>query len=177
MPVSTHSRLKAAGHLQRQIKAVKKVSTHSRLKAAGPACMAAVPMLHCFNTQPPKGGWLLHKDIFIVVICFNTQPPKGGWALKNGARRTGTGFNTQPPKGGWIERGLLKVSSDIVSTHSRLKAAGRPRQNKLLRYSCFNTQPPKGGWPSTHHAARRKRCFNTQPPKGGWCAAKHGRVL
>ena len=34
----------------------------------------------------------------------------------------------------------------VVSTHSRLKAAGplRPRA-RGLRY-CFNTQPPKGGW-------------------------------
>ena len=33
-----------------------------------------------------------------------------------------------------------------VSTHSRLKAAGRRRCTTLLQYWGFNTQPPEGGW-------------------------------
>ena len=34
------------------------VSTHSRPKAAGQALQAQVQTTHCFNTQPPEGGWV-----------------------------------------------------------------------------------------------------------------------
>ena len=33
-----------------------------------------------------------------------------------------------------------------VSTHSRLKAAGARGQSPGFQIRCFNTQPPKGGW-------------------------------
>ena len=33
----------------------------------------------CFNTQPPKGGWLFKLFIRNITDSFNTQPPKGGW--------------------------------------------------------------------------------------------------
>ena len=34
----------------------------------------------------------------------------------------------------------------IVSTHSRLKAAGCGQPKRLSLRACFNTQPPEGGW-------------------------------
>ena len=34
-------------------------------------------------------------------------------------------FNTQPPEGGWLNPSFLKPSPRDVSTHSRLKAAGK----------------------------------------------------
>ena len=33
-----------------------------------------------------------------------------------------------------------------VSTHSRLKAAGKDFQTTTPRFHGFNTQPPEGGW-------------------------------
>ena len=35
---------------------------------------------------------------------------------------------------------------DIVSTHSRLKAAGSDAISLVDAAGCFNTQPPEGGW-------------------------------
>ena len=77
--VSTHSRLKAAGHggvirTRRWM-----VSTHSRLKAAG--CNVARLTWHskCFNTQPPEGGWIHESSLLLNKRRFNTQPPEGGW--------------------------------------------------------------------------------------------------
>ena len=55
------------------------------------------------------------------------------------------GFNTQPPKGGWVRVAAFPRQA-VVSTHSRLKAAGEPTAEDLERRMCFNTQPPKGGW-------------------------------
>ena len=37
---------------------------------------------------------------------------------------TASGFNTQPPEGGWVQRFGRRFGLQIVSTHSRLKAAG-----------------------------------------------------
>ena len=34
-----------------------------------------------------------------------------------------TGFNTQPPEGGWLEAARMRIA-ELVSTHSRPKAAG-----------------------------------------------------
>ena len=63
---------------------------------------------------------------------------------------------------------LLQKQIQIVSTHSRLKAAGLAFTAGVLVVSCFNTQPPEGGWKLD--AAIRTGCngFNTQPPEGGW---------
>ncbi len=40
-------------------------------------------------------------------------------------RRFFPGFNTQPPEGGWLLLGLGVTLVSYVSTHSRLKAAGK----------------------------------------------------
>ena len=78
----------------------------------------------------------------------------------------------------------------IVSTHSRLKAAGMTKSNWYFKNPGFNTQPPEGGWlrhifesaaywVSTHSRPKAagqtynlnyniQHCFNTQPPEGGW---------
>ena len=57
-----------------------------------------------------------------------------------------TRFNTQPPKGGWLPQYIACASQLFVSTHSRLKAAGRITSLSITCKPCFNTQPPKGGW-------------------------------
>ena len=41
------------------------------------------------------------------------------------------GFNTQPPEGGWAETAAATEEINIVSTHSRPKAAG---MGKLAEY-------------------------------------------
>ena len=37
------------------------------------------------------------------------------------------GFNTQPPEGGWLREFVFIPRYSVVSTHSRLKAAGNER--------------------------------------------------
>ena len=60
------------------------------------------------------------------------------------------------------------IGKSNVSTHSRLKAAGGALVVQGLRWRGFNTQPPKGGWDGRGGARLRSVGFNTQPPKGGW---------
>ena len=85
-------------------------------------------------------------------------------------------------------------NAQVVSTHSRPKAAGLCCWYSLKRLFCFNSQPPEGGWEEFYKnkpqnlkfqltAARRrleKRIgrttgfvgFNSQPPEGGWQVAQ-----
>ncbi len=64
----------------------------------------------------------------------------------------------------------------LVSTHSRLKAAGR-QDNPILSASlCFNTQPPEGGWLHQQSQDSDRSSFNTQPPEGGWFITKISSV-
>ena len=81
-----------------------------------------------------------------VWAGFNTQPPEGGWAMRVACCLLRLSFNTQPPEGGWNWHGNNHLHL-IVSTHSRLKAAGpKPMAVPSMRSTGFNTQPPEGGW-------------------------------
>ena len=100
------------------------VSTHSRLKAAGAGWLCLSCKTCRFNTQPPKGGWLHRRAAHSAGFGFNTQPPKGGWFWFVKSLFVVRSFNTQPPKGGWNPCFILHKRFK-VSTHSRLKAAGR----------------------------------------------------
>ena len=50
------------------------------------------------------------------------------------------GFNTQPPEGGWLRLVIEKRKDQMVSTHSRPKAAG------------FIISPRKFLWPVSTHS-------------------------
>ena len=76
------------------------------------------------------------------------------------------GFNTQPPEGGCLSS-VAYENGILVSTHSRLKAAG-PFSGRFSRCRGFNTQPPEGGCAAAFSRRHRGGCFNTQPPEGGW---------
>ena len=67
--------------------------------------------------------------------------------------------------------GIEKAKSDqviSVSTHSRLKAAGRRYCDSCFFWFSFNTQPPEGGWVTQFRTCTFGSSFNTQPPEGGW---------
>ena len=55
---------------------------------------------------------------------FNTQPPEGGWGHDSTDDHANQCFNTQPPEGGWGKKCSIGLMQVMVSTHSRLKAAG-----------------------------------------------------
>ena len=98
-----------------------------------------------FNTQPPEGGCRRYGGYaFSSRHGFNTQPPEGGCKGKKRGSVWLLCFNTQPPEGGcryyWADGRTL----DVVSTHSRPKAAARliPILTKYLAFQ--------------HTAARRR---------------------
>ena len=78
---------------------------------------------HCFNTQPPEGGWAVAENSTQKVVCFNTQPPEGGWPRISTGRTCGTLFQ-----------------------HTAARRRLDFRAKNLGYRVCFNTQPPEGGW-------------------------------
>ena len=129
---------------------------------------------------------------------FNTQPPEGGWKWRPQKTKWQNGFNTQPPEGGWItncfmlvirlvsthsrlkaagvSRAVSACGNFAVSTHSRLKAAGQTGRRHIQKIESFNTQPPEGGWRSTEPYSCGHCRFNTQPPEGGWVSVSAYRI-
>ena len=77
------------------------VSTRSRPKAAGFSGMPISSFTHCFNTQPPEGGWArLELALLKAFVSTRSRPKAAGW--KNWIKTRGNEcFNTQPPEGGW----------------------------------------------------------------------------
>ena len=69
------------------------------------------------------------------------------------------------------------MSESSVSTHSRLKAAGKPDDLTWaqIKVSTHSRLKAAGSWSS--HWAWKLKSFNTQPPEGGWVVTttiKHG---
>ena len=94
---------------------------------------------HCFNTQPPEGGWFLCLIIDSTITSFNTQPPEGGWDTPQILLRRTMSFNTQPPEGGWGCSTYLISIPFLVSTHSRPKAAGNALCVDCMRVHSVST--------------------------------------
>ena len=58
----------------------------------------------------------------------------------------------------------------MVSTLSRLKAAGCLRANHLFDDAVSTLSRLKAAGPSSYTAVTTYSSFNTQPPEGGWLA-------
>ena len=76
-------------------------------------------------------------------------------------------FNTQPREGGCACYDMDLAFINLVSTHSRAKAAALSTTLGSKKMYSFNTQPRESGCrPPTAHLPPNKR-FNTQPREGG----------
>ena len=78
------------------------VSTHSRPKAAGLRRRWPKILMHCFNSQPPEGGW-----------CGTFRFPLMRWPFQLTAARRRLDLAEH-----------MREIDKRVSTHSRPKAAG-----------------------------------------------------
>ena len=76
-----------------------------------------------FNTQPPEGGWYRRGAKSASVKMFQHTAARRRLDPKLIAAGVLQSFNTQPPEGGW-EHIKDYLGDDLVSTHSRPKAAG-----------------------------------------------------
>ena len=122
------------------------VSTHSRPKAAGNVKPLNKLRSFCFNTQPPEGGWDLHRRAHIgITVPFQHTAAR---------RRLGRQFD--------------RFAGFDTFQHTAARRRLVSAFNQPFLTSCFNTQPPEGGWIAFGKAAPLCLGFNTQPPEGGW---------
>ena len=77
--VSTHSRPKAAGYRDLPLLIERLVSTHSRPKATGNVRVQYVNNATVSTHSRPKAAGLRRRWPKILMHCFNSQPPEGGW--------------------------------------------------------------------------------------------------
>ena len=168
LPVSTHSRPKAAGAQRQPAQSLSKVSTHSRPKAAGyhrcPRCFHSSVSTH---SRPKAAGRkkVIGED---KVHRFNSQPPEGGWLEMIAHKIARILFQLTAARRRLDGRRAGLSREDKVSTHSRPKAAGILGVVGAHEPTCFNSQPPEGGWGGTARLMWMAGSFNSQPPEGGW---------
>ena len=118
-----------------------------------------------FNTQPPEGGWGCQCCKATMRVVSTHSRPKAAGIGRGNADRLPRRFNTQPPEGGWpswvvvvrtqkvfqhtAARRRLGLNlkpiwfSEIVSTHSRPKAAGRSKRMGLRFLTVSTHSRPK----------------------------------
>ena len=148
LPVSTHSRPKAAGAQRQPAQSLSKDSTHSRPKAAGyhrcPRCFHSSVSTH---SRPKAAGRkkVIGED---KVHRFNSQPPEGGWLEMIAHKIARILFQLTAARRRLDGRRAGLSREDKVSTHSRPKAAGILGVVGAHEPTCFNSQPPEGGWGS-----------------------------
>ena len=143
--VSTHSRAKAAGKGFFLPDNSFSVSTHSRAKAA---------------------GW--HKSSMRRLLLFQLTAARRRLVWFELKPFRAQGFNSQPREGGWRLQAYFALFQ-IVSTHSRAKAAGGGRLRDLPAMALVSTHSrAKAAGPAHLAACPLAPCFNSQPREGGW---------
>ena len=187
------------------------VSTHSRPKAAG-FIQAAFVFTGGFNTQPPEGGWTLtvctnitsvwfqhtaarrrlanslalsssgkmfqhtaarrrletqhNQSLFQYSVSTHSRPKAAGMPDSPFGNGDGVSTHSRPKAAGLV--GLLGLAGIPVSTHSRPKAAGREAYNRFF-FKCVSTHSrPKAAGSVFVRIPSTAWRFNTQPPEGGW---------
>ena len=128
-----------------------------------------------FNTQPPEGGWGSLFASIGLLSCFNTQPPEGGWLNNEYARlrlhrfqhtaarrRLGQKafvilvhqrFQHTAARRRLAHETCIGKFNNIVSTHSRPKAAGSGvwYASKAVIVST-HSRPKAAGYVGAYHA-------------------------
>ena len=195
------------------------VSTHSRPKAAGTSSTQSTRSWLSFNTQPPEGGWpVTPKSSRLEMLFQHTAARRRLVPSACNRPRRFLSFNTQPPEGGWaLSADVFAQLAEFQHTAARRRLGGQvlkkwreglfqhtAARRRLAdsafgipdRAAGFNTQPPEGGWVkaansskqaiqvSTHSRPKAaggclrrlmdgRPSFNTQPPEGGWISVRY----
>ena len=102
---------------------------------------------------------MLAPRLSSLIACFNTQPPEGGWVFTQVHGNQICAFQHTAARRRLDDDVSLLNRLVSVSTHSRPKAAGHEREDRLGRHRRFNTQPPEGGWKNNRKKKNRRKTF------------------
>ena len=146
--VSTHSHPKAAGSISSSPSiSDNSVSTHSHPKAAGLLTLLQLHIPnHCFNTQPPEGGWKCLCCGIMQTCLFQHTATRRRLVETSVIQNYNQQFqHTATRRRLALDEAQAKIA-ELVSTHSHPKAAGIGVMVGEVMARGFNTQPPEGGW-------------------------------
>ena len=143
-----------------------RISTHSRAKAAGKLQRPLAPFLVNFNSQPREGGWAgWQESTSYRVISTHSRAKAAGKSIDRNKASELISTHSRAKAAGRVD--VAKDFFNAISTHSRAKAAGSPifspakkwvfqltaarRRLVLFRlgvvdFDDFNSQPREGGW-------------------------------
>ena len=126
-------------------------------------------MLWGFNTQPPEGGWLNSTTQLLFSRLFQHTAARRRLAREwfNPTNFITVSTHSRPKAAGRPK--MEAVLGLLVSTHSRPKAAGRDRNFCDVRKICFNTQPPEGSWVERLGKQKRKAVSTHSRLKAAGC--------
>ena len=143
------------------------VSTHSRPKAAGIRLGYSCLFSLCFNTQPPEGGWgCRHAWLRLYWLFQHTAARRRLAHAEVAAERRILFQHTAARRRLGLSQYIACASQLFVSTHSRPKAAGLSGRQSVLHRQVSTHSRPKAagkvfaGWRGSslfqHTAARRR---------------------
>ena len=98
------------------------VSTHSRPKAAGNILLCQ-PISLAFQHTAARRRLDVRQSL-LILHCFNTQPPEGGWLTDDGLEGMSRVFQHTAARRRLVFYSYRFITCMDVSTHSRPKAAG-----------------------------------------------------
>ena len=146
LPVSTHSRPKAAGFCCLYVLYALTVFQHTaaRRRLAAPSKFGVTPRVFQHTAARRRLAALIgfsNRQTF----CFNTQPPEGGWQFDVQAAAAGRLFQHTAARRRLVANVMLSFPIwrfQHTAARRRLDQVINPRP----AIQCFNTQPPEGGW-------------------------------
>ena len=175
LPVSTHSRPKAAGCATTTSAIRRFWFQHTAARRRLGRGLQRLGGGQSFNTQPPEGGWGATMKTFTQIRVSTHSRPKAAGPSTSPRLFMTTCFNTQPPEGGWPRMDMAGEEESMVSTHSRPKAAGRNGQPPCILVWVSTHSRPKAAGDFEFGGYRWSLGFNTQPPEGGWSSGGCGQ--
>ena len=124
LKVSTHSRPKAAGFGYKIAMQYEKEFQHTAARRRLAFKQWAVVICRLFQHTAARRRLVLRLLHIRRRHCFNTQPPEGGWGIRSSRSFAVRVFQHTAARRRLAPRTKKMTDSEIVSTHSRPKAAG-----------------------------------------------------
>ena len=118
------------------------------------------PVLRVSTHSRPKAAGLLKQVEVFLSARFNTQPPEGGWDRIDFGKLSDAEFQHTAARRRLVAFLPLTSLPEIVSTHSRPKAAGgRANSNSGFILVSTHSRPKAAG--CGFHCGRLLRCVST----------------
>ena len=166
MPVSTHSRPKAAGTDTKYTAAITPFQ-HTAARRRLERDHISLRYSKLFQHTAARRR-LVPSALLVGHICkfqHTAARRRLDCIMRQMQHFIGVSTHSRPKAAGHFE-----ISHSMLSMFQHTAARRRLGQDSSVCPAslCFNTQPPEGGWQAGRQLCLPLHGFNTQPPEGGW---------